>query len=314
MTPPTWRFLDTGAADGTTNMALDEAIMRAVAAGRVPPTLRVYAWQPPCLSIGRFQALEQQVDVAACQHQGIDVVRRPSGGGAVLHDRELTYSLTAPEDDPRVVGSVVESYRQISAGLVQGLARLGVTAELAEPAGKRRQTSEVSETSEVLAEQSRGGSHAADSQAWEPAPLPNCDLLRSVQGSPVCFEAPSDYEVLVGGRKLVGSAQVRQGGVLLQHGSLLLDVDVPKLVAVFRWPAGLSPESKAASLTGRITALRIVLGREVSFAEVATALQAGFEQALDVRLVPGQVTHEEWETAAHLRQTKYTNPAWNARR
>jgi lipoate-protein ligase A len=278
MTPPTWRFLDTGAADGATNMALDEAIMRAVAASRVPPTLRLYAWRPPCLSIGRFQALESQVDVAACRRQGIDVVRRLSGGGAVLHDLELTYSLTAPEDDPRVAGSVVESYRRISAGLVQGLARLGVAAELA-------QTSEVSETSEVFA-----------------------------RGSPVCFEAPSDYEVLVGGRKLVGSAQVRQGGVLLQHGSVLLDVDVPKLVSVFRWPAGLSPESKVTSLTGRIIALRTVLGREVSVAEVATALQAGFAQALGVYLLPGQVTDEEWQTAAHLRQTKYARPSWNAYR
>jgi len=275
---PTWRFLDTGAADGATNMALDEAIMRAVAAARVPPTLRVYAWQPPCLSIGRFQPLEQQVDVAACRRQGIDVVRRPSGGGAVLHDQELTYSLTAPEADPRIAGSVVESYRQISAGLVQGLARLGVAAALAEPAEQRT----------PFSGRKRGST------------------------SPVCFEAPSDYEVLVGGRKLVGSAQVRQGGVLLQHGSILLDVDVPKLVAVFRWPTGLSPESKVASLAGRITSLRAVLGREVSFAEVATALQVGFAQALGVHLLPGQVTDEEWADAARLRQTKYASPTWNA--
>jgi lipoate-protein ligase A len=279
MTPPTWRFLDTGAADGASNMALDEAIMRAVATGRVPPTLRVYAWQPPCLSLGRFQTLEQQVDVAACQRQGIDVVRRPSGGGAVLHDRELTYSLTAPEDDTRVAGSVIESYRRISAGLVQGLARLGVAAELAEPAERRNPFSS----------------------------------RKRVSISPVCFEAPSDYEVLVGGRKLVGSAQVRQGGVLLQHGSILLDVDVPKLVAVFRWPAGLSPESKVASLTGRITSLRAVLGREVSFVEVAVALRAGFAQALGVCLVSGQVTDEEGEDAVRLRQTKYASPNWNAR-
>jgi len=280
MTPPTWRFLDSGAADGASNMALDEAIMRAVAAGRVPPTLRVYAWQPPCLSLGRFQALEQQVDVAACQRQGIDVVRRPSGGGAVLHDRELTYSLTAPESDPRVAGSVVESYRRISAGLVQGLARLGVTAELAEPAEQRN----------PFSRRKRGSA------------------------SPVCFEAPSDYEVLVGGRKLVGSAQVRQGGVLLQHGSILLDVDVLKLVSVFQWPAGLSLENKVVSLTRRITSLRAVLGREVSFAEVAAALLAGFAQALDVYLIPGQVTDEEGEDAARLRQTKYASPSWNARR
>ena len=280
MTTPTWRFLDTAAADGASNMAMDEAIMRAVAAGRVPPTLRVYAWQPPCLSLGRFQAREQQVDVAACRRQSIDVVCRPSGGGAVLHDCELTYSLTAPESDPRVAGSVVESYRRISAGLVQGLVRLGVAAELAAPAEQRT----------PFSPRKRGST------------------------SPVCFDAPSDYEVLVGGRKLVGSAQVRQGGVLLQHGSVLLDVDVPKLVAVFRWPAGLSPQSKVASLTGRITSLRAVLGREVSFAEVATALQAGFAQALDVRLLSGQVTDEEWKDATRLRQTKYASSTWNARR
>ena len=102
--PATWRLIDSGYADGATNMAVDEAIMRAVAERLVPPTLRFYGWQPPCVSIGYAQSLEAEIDLERCRRDGVDWVRRPTGGRAILHTDELTYSVAAPQDDPRTAG------------------------------------------------------------------------------------------------------------------------------------------------------------------------------------------------------------------
>jgi lipoate-protein ligase A len=271
-----WRLLLTGPADGPTNMALDEAIMEAVDAGQVPPTLRLYGWQPPCLSIGRFQAVAGAVDVDACRVRGFDLVRRPTGGRAILHDtpaRELTYSLAIPQNDPRVAGDVPASYRAISAALVRGLARLGIAAQLA-PA--------------------REGPLHPETAA--------------------CFDQPSDYEVTVDGRKLVGSAQARSGGVLLQHGTVLLDVDLTAWVAVLRPPAGLSPAAFQEHLAGRLTSLRHILGRRVAFDETANALANGFRETFGVALEPGALIEVEQRRAEALRREKYAVGSWTFRR
>jgi len=105
-------------------MAIDEAILCAVAAGLAPPTLRLYAWAPPCLSLGRAQPLAD-VDLEALRAAGFDLVRRPTGGKAILHADELTYSVIAPESEPRVAGGVIESYRRLSRGLVCALEESG---------------------------------------------------------------------------------------------------------------------------------------------------------------------------------------------
>ncbi len=126
--PAVWRLLDTGLADGATNMAVDEAIMIAVAEGHSPPTLRFYGWQPPCVSVGYAQSLRAEVDLEACRRKGYDVVRRPTGGRAVLHIDELTYSVVAPRTEPRVMGDILTSYRRLSLGLIAGLRLLGCEA------------------------------------------------------------------------------------------------------------------------------------------------------------------------------------------
>ncbi len=125
--PTTWRLLNSGTADGATNMAVDEAIARAVAAGRVPPTLRLYAWTPPCLSLGRAQAGEE-VNRAACLRDGVHVVRRPTGGRAILHTDELTYSVVTPPDEPRLAGDILSSYRRLSRAILAALEHLDVPA------------------------------------------------------------------------------------------------------------------------------------------------------------------------------------------
>ncbi len=171
-------------------MAIDEAIQRTVAAGAAPPTLRFYSWEPPCLSLGRAQRV-CDVDREALQAAGFGLVRRPTGGRAILHPLhadELTYSLVAPVAHPLLAGTIVESYHRLSAGLARGLALLGLSGHGAERQGSRR------------------------GRARRPA----------------CFDVTSHYEITFEGRKLVGSAQARARGAALQHGSLPLQGDVAR--------------------------------------------------------------------------------------
>lgn len=130
-----WRLLDTGARSGFENMAIDEAILLSHARGDTPPTLRFYGWSPPALTLGYSQDPGETVDLAACRRLGIDVVRRPTGGRAVLHGSEVTYSVAAREDNPAVSGTVLESYLRLSRGLALGLGLLGVRAVLSLAAG-----------------------------------------------------------------------------------------------------------------------------------------------------------------------------------
>ncbi len=126
-----FRFLETGAASAAFNMGLDEAILESVASGEQAPTLRLYAWKPAAVSIGYFQGAKDEVDLARCASLGIDVVRRLTGGGAVYHADELTYSVVVPESHPLARGEILDSYRAICSGIILGLARLGVVAEFA---------------------------------------------------------------------------------------------------------------------------------------------------------------------------------------
>ena len=126
-----WRFLNSGRADGATNMAVDEAILEGVGRGSSPPTLRVYAWEPPTVSIGHSQKASIELDLEACGRWGFDVVRRATGGRAVLHAGELTYSVVGSSGEPPLGGSIAESYQAIANGLLLGLTELGVSAELA---------------------------------------------------------------------------------------------------------------------------------------------------------------------------------------
>jgi len=258
----TWRLIRSPAADGATNMAVDEAILRAVAAGDVPPTLRLYAWDPPCLSLGRGQPVED-VDRGAVAAAGYGLVRRPTGGRAILHIDELTYSIAAPEGEERVAGGVVESYRRLSQGLMRGLALLGVRGVVAEERLKNR----------------------------------------GAEG-PVCFEVPSDYEITVGGKKLVGSAQMRARGAVLQHGAVPLTGDIARICPLLRGHP--DPEGVRA----RATTVERALSRPVSWEEAAEALIEGFAEALDLRLDPGDLTEEEQVAARALLAEKYGTAEW----
>jgi lipoate-protein ligase A len=269
----TWRLLRPAPADGATHMAIDEAILREVAAGSVPPTLRFYAWDPACLSLGRAQPVAD-VDLPALRAAGFDLVRRPTGGKAILHVDELTYSVVVPQEDPRVAGGIVESYRRLSTGLARGLERLGIA--------------------DVVADQR----------------VEN----RRLEG-PVCFEVPSDYEITVGGRKLVGSAQMRARGVVLQHGALPLYGDITRICPL------LAAHPDPARVRARATTVEEALGsvgsaqdrRAVTWDEAADAMAAGFAQALELDLEPGALTDQEHAWAEELRTGRYATDDWTRR-
>ena len=268
-----WRLLDTPPAPGAWNMGVDEALAESVAAGGAP-VLRFYRWSPACLSLGRNQPARGRYDLDALAARGIDVVRRPTGGRAVLHHRELTYSVAVPDG---ALGSPRAAYSAINRALVAGLRRMGAPAALHPPTGRR-------------------------------APVPSL--------AP-CFAEPVEGEVVAAGRKLVGSAQRRVEGVVLQHGSLPIEDD-QSLVPLLRispvdesaedeGPIGVDPEgSTGAGEAGTLTAL---LGRAPAWDELTAALAAGWEEALGVGLRPDALTEEE-EARARAHAERFAGPAW----
>jgi len=269
--PATWRLLDSGLQDGPTNMAVDEAILEAVAGGDSPPTLRFYGWQPACLSLGLGQSW-QAVNQEACRELGWDYVRRATGGRAIMHVDELTYSVCAPQDEPHVVGSIIESYRRLSRALLAGLQHMGLTPAQAEPA-----------------------------------------YAKLGEEGAACFDAPSNYEVTVDGRKLIGSAQVRKRGVVLQHGTLPLYGDITRISLALnqdeaaRW-------AMQQQLRQRAITLADCLPEPVSYDQAVAFMITGFQDALGLTLAPGQLTPKEQQRVVELRAEKYAHPSWTERR
>lgn len=252
-------------------MAVDEAIADHAGRGEAPPTVRFYRWQPPCVSLGRHQPVSD-IDLRRCRAMGYEVVRRPTGGRAILHVDELTYAVAGPQSNPVLTGAVLDSYLRLSQGLLMGLARLGLVVAKT-PAGQRA----------------------------------------GPEASALCFEVPSAYEIVAGGRKLVGSAQSRRQGWVLQHGTLPLTGDVTRLVEVLALTDEASRAALRAGLAARAVTVAEVAGRGISFAEAAEALRLGFEEALGIRLVPGCLTPAEQATTEMLRVEKYADPGWLGR-
>jgi lipoate-protein ligase A len=260
-----WRLIWSEACAGARNMATDEAILEEAAAGRSRPTLRLYAWAPPALSLGYAQR-SAEVDRAALARLGWDLVRRPTGGRAILHTDELTYSVAAPEAHPLLAGGVLESYRRLSLGLLAALRLLGVAAE----AGGSH---------------ARGGAHGA-----------------------VCFESPSDYEITAGGRKLIGSAQARRVGGVLQHGTLPLTGDLARIVQALA-----KPDTPPEHVRARAATLREAAGRAIGWEEAAEAVSAGFAAEFGLSFERGGLSPAEAARAETLIREKYASDGWTMR-
>ena len=253
-----WRLLMTPPDRGAWNMAADEAILEHIERHDALPTLRLYAWDPPCLSLGRAQPFAD-VDTVRLEARGWDVVRRMTGGRAILHTDELTYS-------------VLESYNRLADALLAAVQDLGLPVEMKE--GK------------------------AESNG---------------QPNPVCFEVPSTYEITVGGKKLIGSAQARRKDGVLQHGSLPLTGDLTRICQALVFPDEAARETAMERLLARATTVESVLGREVGWETAAQAFVRAFEAQLGLKLEAGDLSESELARAEELVNKKYAHPSWTER-
>jgi lipoate-protein ligase A len=255
-----WHFHLTPPADGAINMALDEALMhRAAVSGRA--VFRIYGWSTPTLSLGRNQRARGLYDGDVARDLGIAFVRRPTGGRALLHHREVTYSVTLPARDAHEANAAYEFINDV---LLDGLARLGVRAE-----------------------------RAANAKSMPPGPRP-------------CFDAPSAHEIAVNDRKLVGSAQWRRGGALLQHGSILVHDDQTLIARLMKADGAFIDPPRAATLAA-------ALGRSPAVAEIADHFLEALERRTARQLEPLVVDNALTEDCGRLRRV-YLDDAWTWRR
>ncbi|MBN3033924.1 MAG: lipoate--protein ligase family protein [Candidatus Saganbacteria bacterium] len=226
-----WRLIVSSPLPGAANMELDLRLFRDHEKGLVPPALRIYSWQPKCISLGYSQKIYEEIDLARAQQLGYDVVGRPTGGGIVFHNEaEVTYSLVIGKDDPLLPAGLVPSYKKISEAIVCALNNFGINAEI----------------------------------------LNSSFVIRH---SSLCFSYPAEYEVVAGGKKIVGSAQKRGRRSLLQQGSLFVRPPSAEAFSLLKKPhAGHDAVS-----------LEELLGRPVGFDELKEALVAGFREGLGVR-------------------------------
>ena len=264
-----WRLLITPPARGAWNMAVDEALVDRIALGDSLPCLRLYAWQPPCLSIGYAQPIKD-VDTNRLAEHGWDCVRRPTGGRAILHTDELTYSVIAPLSESRVSGSVLESYLHLSKPLLSALHSLAIPAQ----------------------------THPINSP------------LKGSSSEAVCFEVPSNYEIFVDGKKLIGSAQARRKNVVLQHGTLPLWGDLRRITEALSYPDEKLRSAAAARLLAHATTAETVLNRKISWEETAHAFVHAFQTELDLDFVTQELSGEELSMVDRLVTEKYAHPTW----
>lgn len=267
-----WRLILDTPRPGAWNMALDEAILETVGRGDALPTLRLYAWQPACLSLGYAQSW-QDVDLAGLQANGWDVVRRATGGRAILHTDELTYSVTTAPGEPLMAGTVLESYNRLARALVAACHRLRLPVNM-----------------EEHTQPSGGGPKG-----------------------PVCFEVPSAYEIVLGGKKLIGSAQARKREGILQHGTLPLHGDLTRITRALAFASEEQRAQAGEKLLRRATTAESYAGQVISWEAAARAFIESFEQELGLVFEHSPASPAELERAEALVAQKYANPGWTER-
>ncbi|MEP6576775.1 MAG: biotin/lipoate A/B protein ligase family protein [Nitrososphaerota archaeon] len=238
------RVLETGSNLGARNMALDEALLTNLV-DHDTPILRLYGWQPPCVSIGYFQSIEEEVDVLKCINMGVDVVRRITGGGAVLHEFELTYTFITKN----YPANILESYELICEPVVLCLNRLGYKAKY--------------------------------------VPL---------------------NDIVVDNKKVSGNAQTRKNNTLLQHGTILLDVDIEKMFSMLKVPSEKINDKMIKDVKARVT------GINKSFEEVASNLKESFAEIFGAQIIIDSLNSKEKEDTEKLVIEKYSSRQWNWRK
>ena len=272
-----WNFINTGSKNPYYNMAMDEALLNFVSRGEIDPVIRFYTWNPATLSIGYFQRLQKEIDIDKVKEKGYGLVRRQTGGRGVLHDKELTYSAIVPESHPNMPSTVTEAYKIISQGLLEGFKNLGFETYFAIPRSKEER-----------------------------------DKLKQPRSS-VCFDAPSWYELVVEGRKIAGSAQTRQKGVILQHGSILQDIDIDDLFDMFKFKNERLKAKMKENFFQKAVAINDISNQHITLNEMENAFEAGFKKGLNIDFKPLELTEKQIEEVQELEE-KYRSEAWMYRK
>lgn len=299
-----WRIIPLETHDAFMNMALDEAASEAIALGESAATIRFYQWRPSAVSIGYFQSLEDEIAVDVCEREGVDIVRRRTGGGAVYHDAEgeITYSVMVPEKDFCVSGGdasgdddlarplganddlarplgITESYHEICGWIIRGLSKVGIEAEF-------KPINDVV----VMVGGSEGGASASAGVANSAA-----------RGGVAAI------------KKISGNAQTRRGGVILQHGTILWKVDVRKMFSLLKVGKEKIADKLIAAVEDRVTSVQNVCmaqGRDVVTREALyDALFHGFTEGKKFEI--GAWTSGELARTEELARERYKSKEWN---
>lgn len=255
-------MIDSGPCSAAYNMALDEAIATRVRKCGLPPVLRLYGWDRPSVSIGCFQRTSD-LDTGYCMAEDIPIVRRPTGGRAILHDDELTYSFSSPTLSGPFSKGLLDSYKKISAAFYLAFRTIGVHAES----------------------------------------KPQREKGRVLARSPLCFQSSSYGEILIGNKKVVGSAQKRWDDGLLQQGSIPYSYSGERIRKIFG-------EGKYKVLRECAIGLKDVLPG-MDEAEFREFIAASFEETFGISFVPVLPSQEESDLALELEQGKYLQARWN---
>jgi lipoyl(octanoyl) transferase len=248
-----WRLIEDGAGDGAVNMATDRAILEACGQGKAPPTLRLYGWRQPTVTTGYSQSRVRDLDMNRCRALGIPVVSRPTGGRALLHDKELTYSLTAPIPHPKFPSNLRAAFQEVSQALLLALEIMGV----------------------------------------ENAAMANTRGASANGRSPSCFSSLNHCEITVNNKKLIGSAQRRKSRSFLQQGSLWIACDRERMNSLFRFDDPETREADLEILERNTISLNQLCGREMRFEEVAEAFQKAFQSAFPEKWERGELSDYE---------------------
>lgn len=264
-----WRLLDFRRHNIFENMAIDEAVFRETIIHNAQPTLRFYASDPAAVTMGYFQDAREEINIEKCREAGIDIARRITGGRAVFHSHELTYSVTATRQEEIFPADIAGTYKIISQCIARGLNDLGINAG--------------------LAKEGRAPGRAVKA---------------------CCFSTPLQNELLVNGRKICGSAQVRKRGGFLQHGLLLLDFNPVKTADVLLPRCS---SEQVLQLEQSVTSVHKELAQAIDTREICARIKKGFIEELGIRLEEGTLSPAEQKLKNELME-KYTDTDWNINR
>lgn len=253
------------------NMAIDEALLESVISNGSQAILRFYTWKRPTISIGYFQKLEKEINLNKCREYSVDYVRRPTGGRAVLHDDELTYSFIFKLTDKFKKLSTLEIFKKINQTFLKGLKSLGISAEL----------------------------------------VPRDHSKKQKLSKAVCFTASAFFELKVNGKKILGSAQTRKSETILQHGSLPISLDRQKLFDLFNFDSDLEKRAELEKSYSLMTSLEEILGKRIEFDKLCEVFTAGFKKIWGRDFETSSLSKTEKELAGRLLKEKYKTVEWN---